>query len=153
MKTILAPIDFSRASNSVLKVAINLAREHNARIVLLHIVQPPVLISEYGAIMTNVQDIVAISERTSAKELDKRQKSVARSAGVPVEVAQATGAPVRSIIEQAKKTKADYIVVGSHGHSALYDLFAGSTASGLIRRAPCPVVVVPPHPTKKTKKR
>jgi len=151
MKTILAPIDFSSASDSVIKVGIHLARAHDARLVLLHIVQPPVLISEYGAIMTNIQEIVAISERTSAQELAKREKSLRRSAGVAIEIVQATGAPVVGIIEQAKKIKADYIVVGSHGHSALYDLFAGSTASGLIRRAPCPVVVVPPAATKKKK--
>jgi len=152
MKTILAPIDFSSASNAVIKVALALARAHDARLVLLHIVQPPVLISEYGAIMTNIQEIVAISERTSAKELAKRERSLKRSAGIPVEVLQATGAPVASIIAQAKQVKADYIVVGSHGHSALYDLFAGSTASGLIRRAPCPVVVVPPATPKKKAK-
>jgi len=151
MKTILAPIDFSSASDSVIKAAVNLARAHEARLVLLHVVQPPVLISEYGAIMTNIQEIVAISEQTSAKELAKREKSLGKSAGVPVEVTQSTGAPVVTIIEQAKKMKADYIVVGSHGHSALYDLFAGSTASGLIRRAPCPVVVVPPASSAKKK--
>jgi len=151
MKTILAPIDFSSASNAVIKVALALARAHDARLVLLHIVQPPILISEYGAVMTNIQEIVAISERTSAKELAKRERNLKRSAGIPVEVLQATGSPVSSIIEQAKQVKADYLVVGSHGHSALYDLFAGSTASGLIRRAPCPVVVVPPETPKKKK--
>uniref|UniRef100_UPI0040495246 universal stress protein n=1 Tax=Cephaloticoccus sp. TaxID=1985742 RepID=UPI0040495246 len=49
-----------------------------------------------------------------------------------------------SIIEQARKSRAAYIVIGSHGHSALYDLLAGSTATGVIKRAPCPVLVVPP---------
>jgi len=35
-------------------------------------------------------------------------------------------------------------VMGSHGHTALYDLLLGSTTHGVLFRAPCPVVIVPP---------
>lgn len=151
MKTILAPIDFSKVSDTVVRSAVNLAKAINGRIVLLHIVQPPVITSEYGAVLANIQEIVAISEKTSQKELARRVKRI-ESAGVKATVAQATGAPVAGILEQARKTKAAYIVIGSHGHSALYDLLAGSTATGVIRRATCPVVVVPPPSTKKAGK-
>lgn len=147
MKTILAPIDFSKVSDQVVKAAVNLASAVNGRLVLLHIVQPPVITSEYGAVLANVQEIVAISEKTSQKELVRRQKRL-NDKGLKVAIAQATGAPVTGILEQAKKSKASYIVIGSHGHSALYDLLAGSTATGIIRRAPCPVLVVPPKSTK-----
>ena len=41
--------------------------------------------------------------------------------------------------------------MGSHGHTALYDLLAGSTATGVIKRAPCPVVIMPPVKKKKKK--
>ncbi|MFM1852653.1 MAG: hypothetical protein RIS54_2337 [Verrucomicrobiota bacterium] len=148
MKTILAPIDFSKVSDPVVKAAVNLAKAVNGRVVLLHIVQPPVITSEYGAVLANIQEIVAISEKTSAAELARRAKRLAAT-GVPVAVAQATGAAVAGILEQARKSKAAYIVIGSHGHSALYDLLAGSTATGVIRRASCPVLVVPPANTKK----
>lgn len=142
MKTILTPVDFSKVSTAVVKAAAALAQAVNGRVVLLHIVQPPVITSEYGAIMANIQEIVAISERTSQRELAKLLKRL-QAAGVPAATAQATGAPVTGILEQARKTKAAYIVIGSHGRSALYDLFAGSTAAGVIRRAACPVLVVP----------
>ncbi|MBI4621943.1 MAG: universal stress protein [Verrucomicrobia bacterium] len=44
---------------------------------------------------------------------------------------------------QAEKNAADFIVMGSHGHTALYDLVVGSTTHGVLRRATCPVVIVP----------
>jgi nucleotide-binding universal stress UspA family protein len=47
------------------------------------------------------------------------------------------------------RCKADFIVMGSHGHGALYNLLIGGTASGVIQKAPCPVVIVPTHKTEK----
>ena len=51
------------------------------------------------------------------------------------------------IIEQAQQLAADYIVIGSHGHTALHDLLAGGTASGVLKRATCPVVIIPAAPS------
>lgn len=51
----------------------------------------------------------------------------------------------RLLAEQGRLA-ADAIVLGSHGHGALYDLLVGSVAEGVLRRAPCPVVVVPSRP-------
>ena len=56
---------------------------------------------------------------------------------------QLTGHPVSSILAKAAATKAAYIVLGSHGHGAVYDLIVGSTTHGVLRRARCPVLVVP----------
>ena len=143
MKTILAPIDFSKISDPVVKAAANLARSIDGRLILFHVVQPPIITSEYGAVLANVQEIIAISVSASTKQLLRRQKLL-QASGLKVSVAQVTGIPVTSIIEQARKSRAAYIVIGSHGHSALYDMLAGSTATGVIKRAPCPVLVVPP---------
>jgi nucleotide-binding universal stress UspA family protein len=54
-----------------------------------------------------------------------------------------SGVPAQVILEQAQKLSADHIVMGSHGHTALYDLIAGSTTTRVLKGAPCPVVVVP----------
>jgi nucleotide-binding universal stress UspA family protein len=40
--------------------------------------------------------------------------------------------------------KADYVIMGSHGHGKLYDFLVGSTASGIIKKATCGVIIVPP---------
>jgi universal stress protein A len=44
-------------------------------------------------------------------------------------------------------------VLGSHGHTAFYDLLVGSTAAGVLKHAPCPVVVVPPPAPRKARKK
>lgn len=74
-----------------------------------------------------------------------------KARGLPVEAVQVTGFPPLCILEQAKKRSANYIVIGSHGHTAFYDLLVGSTTSGVLKRATCPVVVVP-APKKQSRK-
>ena len=69
MKTILAPIDFSKISDPVVKAAANLARSIDGRLILFHVVQPPIITSEYGAVLANVQEIIAISVSASTKQL------------------------------------------------------------------------------------
>jgi nucleotide-binding universal stress UspA family protein len=71
---------------------------------------------------------------------------------VAVSARQVDGHPSAQILDQARRLRADYIVLGSHGHNAIYDLLVGSTAHTVLQKAPCPVVIVPPAPRKKTKK-
>ena len=143
MKTVLAPIDFSTATSRVLDAAVSLALATNGRIVLLHVVQPPLLTSDYGLAMESFQEAIAISEKHSAKRLAELSEQL-QSRIDEVITEQASGAAIPEILEQAKKHQADYIVVGSHGHTAIYDLLVGSTTHGILRKAPCPVVIVPP---------
>jgi nucleotide-binding universal stress UspA family protein len=63
-----------------------------------------------------------------------------------VECQQVTGQAVSVILARAAALKADYIVLGSHGHGAVFDLLVGSTTQGVLRKAPCPVLVVPMAP-------
>jgi len=53
------------------------------------------------------------------------------------------GPIVEKILHEAGEQQADLIVIGSHGHGAFYDLLVGSITHGVIKDAPCPVVVVP----------
>jgi nucleotide-binding universal stress UspA family protein len=113
------------------------------RVVLLTVVQPPVLTSEYAPVVENFGELIAAGEKAAATLLASvRQRAEAE--GVAVETVQAAGAPVAQILEQAEKQHADYIVMGSHGHTAFYDLLVGSTTHGVLLRANCPVMIVPP---------
>jgi len=147
MKTILAPVDFSGATEGVVAQAIALARATEGRVVLVTIIQPPVITSEYAPMMENLAEITAAGEKAAAKHLARLQEELQRDS-IPAETVQLSGAPVANIVEQAEKLGADYIVMGSHGHTAFYDLLVGSTTHGVLMRATCPVVVIPAVKTK-----
>jgi nucleotide-binding universal stress UspA family protein len=151
MKTILAAVDSSAISESVIAEARQLALTTQGRVVLLTVVQPPVITSEYAPLVENIAEITATGEKAAATRLGQLQKRLSVD-GVSTETVQMTGAPVAHILEEAEKRHADYIVMGSHGHTAFYDLLVGSTTHGVLLRAPCPVVIVPPK-DKKTARR
>ena len=150
MKTILAPVDFSSATDAVVAEAARLALAMEGRVVLLSVIQPPVITSEYAPLMENMAEITAAGEKAAAKRLSQLQDTLQQQ-GVPTETVQLNGAPIQHIIEQAKKFAADYIVMGSHGHTALYDLLVGSTTHGILLRATCPVVIVPSAKRERTR--
>ena len=141
MKTILAPVDFSAISDAVIDEAGTLARAVDGRVVLLAVIQPPVVMSEYAAMM-DIAEITAAGEKHAARQLEKIGQKL-KGSSVAVETVQAVGSPIAHILDQAANFQADYIVMGSHGHTAFYDLLVGSTTHGVLMRARCPVVIVP----------
>lgn len=142
MKTILAPIDFSPASESVVAEATALARALDGRVVLLTVIQPPTVMTEYAPLLADIAEVTAAGEKNASRQLAVIEGNLAEE-GIPSDSLQFVGAPIPHIVEQAENLKADYIVMGSHGHTALYDLLVGSTTHGVLMRAKCPVVIVP----------
>ena len=140
MKTILAPVDFSGVTKSVVAAAGALAQALNGRVVLVHVVRPPAVINEYAP---EIERLADLASKSATQQMALCQKEL-RNYRIDVDVVQSFGVPVANILEQARRLEADYIVMGSHGHSALYGLLAGSTASGVLKKAGCPVVIVPP---------
>ncbi|MBI4625767.1 MAG: universal stress protein [Verrucomicrobia bacterium] len=143
MKTILAAVDSSGICTSVVAEAAALARAANGRVLLLTVVQPPVITSEYAPLFENIAELTAAGEKAAAGRLAELQKRLVAD-GIASDTIQATGAPVAHILAQAKACAADYIVMGSHGHTAFYDLLVGSTTHGVLLHAPCPIVILPP---------
>jgi nucleotide-binding universal stress UspA family protein len=150
MKTILAPVDFSPVTGRVCETAVSLAKAMSGRVVLLHSVPPPLIATDFGPMMENLAEIAAAGEKAAARQLRRLQKKLQRRL-VVVETAPFYGNAVPHILAQANELGANFIVMGSHGHTALYDLLAGSTAHGVLRKAPCPVVIVPPAMKKAAK--
>lgn len=143
MKTILVPVDFSDATRAVIVESAVLAKALSARVVLFAVVQPPAVIAEYGALVENIAELTEAGEKSAEKQLARLAAPLERR-GISVTVRHEVGAPVTLIVEQAKAIRADYVVMGSHGHTAFFDLLVGSTTHGVLRRSPCPVVIVPP---------
>lgn len=71
------------------------------------------------------------------------ERLAADLAGIDVECVATIGLAADEILAQAKERGVSHIVLGSHGHGALYHLFAGSVVTGVLKRATVPVLVVP----------
>lgn len=147
MKTILVPVDFSAVTAQVVRTACEMARLTGARIVLLHVLPQVTAFETYGLGSEIIMETTQARERIMGRELAELAKRCSRS--VPaVRTVQLTGKAVPAILQQAKKLKAAYIMLGSHGHGAVYDLVTGSVAQGVLRGASCPVFVVPVRPAR-----
>lgn len=142
MKTILVPVDFSKVSRYVLAEAAWLARLTKARLVLLHVVQPPAVVTDLAPLMGEALQMTAELEHIARRHLHRLQKSPTLR-GLKVDTVCEQGFPVAQVLAQAKRLKADVIVLGSHGHGAVYNLVVGSTTNGVLKHASCPVLVVP----------
>jgi nucleotide-binding universal stress UspA family protein len=141
---ILVPVDLSAATTQVADAACRLAQQTGARLEFLHVIEaPPVVMSEYFAFDAGaLAGAVSAGEKFARLELRALVRRYARKVA-RVRTIQRTGHPVAEIIATAVAHKAVYIVLGSHGHTAVYDLLVGSTTQGVLRKAPCPVIVVP----------
>jgi len=145
MKTILAPVDFSEVTERVVEEAVRLAAAFGGYVFLLHVSRPPAAVFDYPIDVGMVADVTAAIEKSADEQLAILAGQL-QSRGTAVQSLRVNGWPTTDILEQAKTLRADYIVLGSHGHTAFYDLVAGSTASAVIRKSLCPVLIVPPRP-------
>ena len=87
----------------------------------------------------------ALAAESAAAALVRLQKKLQKN-GITIQTARLVGFPGQRIVDCAHELRADYIVLGSHGHGALYDLIVGRTASHVLKHTSCPVVVVPQGP-------
>lgn len=142
MATILVPVDFSTAEQAVITCAADLAKQLRAKLVLLHVEAPGGDFVRFQAEPQSVRGAVARSIHGNAQTLHALRDRL-REQGRDVDCLLTQGPTVDKIIDEAAKLNADYIVIGSHGHGNLFELVVGSVSDGVIRRAPCPVVVVP----------
>ena len=85
---------------------------------------------------------VAHDYRAEHVKLDEL-KAQAAASGLAVTALHVQGPIVEKILDLAAEHGAGMIVMGSHGHGALYELLVGSITQGVLKGAKCPVVVVP----------
>jgi nucleotide-binding universal stress UspA family protein len=143
IRRILAPTDLSELAEQGLKNALQLAEVFGAKLLLLHVVEPPpypvegILPSPLGA--TLLDDL----ERQASNEL---AELLPEAQGRKVEVARrvVSGIPYRRIVEVAEEEKTDLIVMTTHGRTGFSHLVMGSVAEKVVRTASCPVLTIRP---------
>lgn len=143
MKTLLAPIDFSQATNAVLEEVSQLAKDLPADVILMHSTQPPIVTSDFGLAVENVQEITSVMAKNAEQQL-AHSLGFMQERDVKARIHHCNGSAVTCIVEQAKQENVDYFVMGSHGQTEIYDLLVGSTTHGVLKNAPCPVIITPP---------
>lgn len=133
-KKILFATDFSPSSEAALAMAVSLARESNATLMLVHVQEPPMA---FGGGETYVGPLETVEELSSMLA-----NLVGKDAGIPVERRIVVGEPANEIVELAEENDVDLIVIGSHGRTGVARLLMGSVAEAVVRRAKCAVLTV-----------
>jgi nucleotide-binding universal stress UspA family protein len=142
-KRILVAIDGSRTAALGLAEAVELARQQEARLLLVHVVDEHLLLPAMDS-FAGAGEAMALLRESGKDVIAKAQAFVtkrgARAESVLLETIAAPAADV--IVRQARKWKADLIVVGTHGRRGLRRLVMGSDAEQIVRNAPVPVLLV-----------
>ena len=142
MNQVLTAIDFSRHADAVVSTAKTLAQALDAELTVLHVASPEPDFVGYEVGPQSVRDDRAQTLELERRELHRIAEEL-RADGVSARAFLFSGATVEKILEEAEARGADWIVVGSHGRTALASAFVGSVSRGVLRGASCPVVVVP----------
>jgi nucleotide-binding universal stress UspA family protein len=162
IKKILYATDLSETSVQAFAYAASLANSYGAGITILHVfAQPPgeefilnmidddtwnqIKTRHYSEAREKLSDMkrdhAALKEVLQA--FSDKAKSQAENQGFSTdEILIKSGAPAETIVQTAQEQQCDLIVMGTHGHSVIADVFIGSTAKWVVRHSPIPVLVI-----------
>lgn len=145
VQNILVPTDFSTCSEKALQFAATIARTHQSRLTILHIVPPllPPLLGVLPAVPRNSEAVGAARGQMKQFEADLRSKGVLRE--IESDTVIKRGEPWKVISKILRSQSTDLIVMGTHGPTGLKKLVLGSFAEVVFRKAPCPVLTVGPR--------
>ena len=144
---IVCGVDGSELSSKALRHALELARGTGARLTIVTVTEPSVIVAPGAEIMmvdtsTIIADLEA-AKAESAKGILAESEAVAKAAGVAVATRHVADSPAaEGILQAAKDIGADIVVMGSHGRRGLGRLLLGSQAAEVLAHAHIPVLVI-----------
>lgn len=136
IRTVLHPTDFSQLSEPAFRMACALARDYDARLILLHVGSAPIF-SYIGGFLPAQEEDLRVELKKKLMTMRPEDPDL-RVDHVLVMSEDAAGA----ILETARTEHADLIVLGTHGWSGVSRLLMGSVAEHVVRKASCPVLTV-----------
>ena len=142
IERILVCVDFSEVTDAVVDHAKAVAALAGAEARVLHVAAPNPDFVGFEAGPDTVRKQVAHSLREEHRTLEGIAKRLTE-ANVRATPLMVQGPTAATILEQIRRYRADLVVLGSHGHGALYHLLAGSVAEQVLRKSKVPVLVVP----------
>lgn len=141
IKKILVPIDFSDYSKSSLHYAVSFAKQFDAEIYLIYVVEPVIYPPDFSMGQIAIPSVNAEWDERAKEELGKLAKNEI-PVGVEVKTILKNGKPFLEIIDTAAEENIDLIIIATHGHSGMEHILFGSTAEKVVRKAPCPVLTL-----------
>lgn len=146
IKRILVPIDFSEHSKNALQYAVSFAVQFNSELLLVYVVEPTIYPADFSfgqVAVPNIENELRESGRVELNQLVETQIA----GTLPARTMVRTGKPFLEIIKTASEEDVDLIIIATHGHTGVEHLLFGSTAEKVVRKAPCPVLIVRPVET------
>lgn len=142
MKSILVPVDFSKATDRILEVTTNMAKAVDARVTIMNVAprEPDI----FGRQLRRkvIEEPVPEDVRQRYDDLMACAKRL-EDAGVTVKPLLVRGDRVPAVMREVANENADLIIMGSHGRGGLYKRIVGSVSEGIMREADCPVLIIP----------
>ncbi|MBV6645630.1 MAG: universal stress protein [Cyclobacteriaceae bacterium] len=141
MQKILVPTDFSTCAENACKIAMDLAKKHEAEIHFFHFTSVPV---DWIGINDDRQMLYTdITRKVNGlqAELNACVKSAERS-GVPATCYLGYNESYQHVLDYIDQNEIDLVIMGSHGATGLTEFLIGSIAQKIIRLSPVPVLVV-----------
>ena len=141
MKTIVAAIDFSDASDQVVDTAVAQARAFGAELHIVHVLEPEPAYTAYGFTPDEFPAMHAFHEE--ARKRAQRRLSEVAADGEDVKRHLAEGSPLHALLDYVKEVGSDLVILGSQRYGRGSSPLLGSVAEGLVRTAVVPTLVVP----------
>jgi nucleotide-binding universal stress UspA family protein len=146
LSRILVPLDGSKVAQKAAKYAVDLAKKTGATLTLLSVVDNTFIVGQAVSAIaspTHLKESVADYLKQSAQAATDAIVKYCARYRVPCKATVKTGHPVEEIIKEAKRSRADLIVMGSHGKSALKAAVLGSVTYGVMHKdTKIPVLIV-----------
>jgi nucleotide-binding universal stress UspA family protein len=153
-KRILVPVDGSHTSTRGLQEAVKLAKEQRARLRLIHVVDEWA-VTQSVDVMGGAGNILDALEESGKKAI-RNAKTLTDRHGVKAETAMfrnLSGRVADFIVREARKWRAELIVMGTHGRRGFSHVLLGSDAEAVVKSSPVPVMLVRSVAKAKPKKR
>jgi len=152
---ILVALDLSTASQEILRFVKTLTSDLSAKIWLFYVTEPSSGMVAYKGSLKNdpsddrldpdyARDQIAKKIHDEHMLLQDEAKKL-ENAQVTVTARVVEGSPTEILLHESEKLAIDMIVVGSHGHGAIYNMLIGSVSESILQQSICPVLVVPTH--------
>ncbi len=145
INNILVPIDFSEASLNALDTAAAMAKRHDARLTLLHVINENLLSYGHFEVLPITSPVLEIMHDEAKDTVTQIAAGVKDKYGIEVICDTTHGFVPPEICKYAEKASADLMVMGTHGASGFREFFIGTNAFAVVKHAPCPVLTVPPN--------